>query len=95
VDLAGVIAYHRRKAPDPWHVEAAEALEFAELTLASAMEQGAECERERIEARSKLDEQEEELRLLRAIHEAALDPSSGPPYWADVLDAYRAWKEGK
>jgi len=45
------------------------------------------------ELRAQIAAQEEELRLLRAIHEAAVAPSSGPPYWADVLDAYRAWKE--
>jgi len=47
------------------------------------------------ELRGQLAAQEEELRLLRAIHEAASAPSPGPPYWADVLDAYRAWKEGR
>ena len=47
------------------------------------------------EAAEALEGAVEELRLLRAIHETAIDPSSGPPYWADVLDAYRAWKEGR
>ena len=47
------------------------------------------------EAAEALEGAVEELRLLRAIHEAAVAPRSGPPYWADALGAYRAWKEGR
>jgi hypothetical protein len=53
-------------------------------------------ERERDEAQSKLDTQEEELRLLREM----ADLLSATPGWVcaglgTALAIYRAWKEGR
>jgi hypothetical protein len=76
-----------------WHSGVADTLEGVQEELRKQKESVAALGGVLLCAEEQVAAQEEELRLLRAIHEAASAPSPGPPYWADVLDAYRAWKE--